>query len=173
MTGVQTCALPISANLAILRVGSQGRVERGRPFRLEVDVGNYSPTPRQVTAEIAMGDARFRVQGQCAAGGRSTLVTEANLPTEGWYVGEARLVGVEDGLSEDNARPVVLQVHPQPTYLLLTRQSADARPSSSYFLERAISPQVAKDGRVPEKVLRTDPSRVERETLTADRKSVV
>ena len=159
--------LETPANFAILRVGSQGRVERGRPFRLEVDVGNYSPTPRQVTAEIAVGDARFRVQGQCAAGGRSTLIAEANLATEGWHVGEARLVSVEDGLSEDNSRPVVLQVHPQPTYLLLTRQSADARPSSSYFLERAISPQVAKDGRVPEKVLRTDPSRVERETLTA------
>ena len=154
------------ANLAIVRVGSQGRVERGRPFRLEVEVGNYSPTPRPVTAEIIIGETLIRVSGQCAAGSRSTLVAEATLPTEGWHVGEVRLAGVEDGLSEDNSRPVVLQVHPQPTYLLLTRQSADARPSSSYFLERAISPVVAKDGRAADKIVRVDPARATREVIT-------
>ena len=155
------------ANLALLRVGSQGRVERGRPFRLEVEIGNYSPTPRQVTAEMVIGETLFRAQGQCPAGGRSTLVTEATLPTEGWHVGEARLAGVEDGLSDDNTRPLAVQVHPQPTYLLLTRQSADTRPSSSYFLERAILPQAATNNKAQEKIVRVEPSRVERETLAS------
>ena len=153
-------------NLAILRVGSQGRVEQGRAFRLEIDVGNYSPTARPVTVEVKIGQSLFLATGQCAAGGRTTLVSEAILTTEGWHVGEAKLVGLDDGLSEDNSRPVVLRVHPQPTYLLLTRQSAGARPSSSYFLERAISPMQAKDGQATEKIVRIDPSRASPEAIT-------
>ncbi len=154
-------------NLAILRVGSQGRVERGRTFRLEIEVGNYSPTARPVTVEVEIGESMFRATGQCAAGGRSTLVTEATLPIEGWHVGQARLVGLDDGLIADNSRAVVLQVHPQPTYLLLTRQLAAARPSSSYFLERAISPVEAKEGRPTEKIVRVDPARATPEAITA------
>lgn len=154
------------ANLAILRVGAQGRVESGRAFRFEIEVGNYSPTPRSVTVEVAIGESLFRATGQCSAGGRSTLVTEATLPAAGWYVGEARLAGVTDGLGEDNSRPFVLQVHQQPTYLLLTRQSAEARPSSSYFLERAISPVVSKDGRAAEQIVRVDASQATNESIT-------
>jgi hypothetical protein len=154
------------ANLAILRVGSQGRIERGRTFRLEIEVGNYSPSPRPVTVEVVLGESLFRASGQCSAGGRSILVTEATLPSEGWHVGEARFAGVEDGLSSDNSRPVVLQVHPQPNYMLLTRQSAQMRPSSSYYLERAISPASADEGRATEKIVRVDPSRATREAIT-------
>ncbi len=155
------------ANLAIVRVAPQGRVERGRPFRLEVEIGNFSPTPRPVAVEVTVGEHQFRIQGTCTAGGNSTLVTEVTIPTEGWQVGEARLVGVEDGLSEDNRRALVVQVHPQPSYLLLTRQAADGKPGSSYFLERAISPQAATDKKDHERIIRADPSRVERDAITS------
>lgn len=155
------------ANLAIVRVGPQGRVERGRPFRLEVEIGNFSPTPRPVTVEVTVGEHQFRLQGTCTAGGKSTLVTEAKIDAEGWQAGEARLVGVEDGLNEDNHRALVVQVHPQPSYLLLTRQSADAKSSSSYFLERAILPGSTPNQKDGEKIVRADPSRVERETIMA------
>jgi hypothetical protein len=152
-------------NLAIVRVGPQQRVERGRPFRLEVEVGNYSPAPRQVTVEVTIGETVFRLNGPCTAGGRSTLVTEAVLPVAGWQAGQARFVDVEDSLSADNARPVALQVYPQPQYLLLTRQSAESRPSSSYFLERAVSPELPGEGRGGEKITRVDPARASRESI--------
>lgn len=152
-------------NLGIVRVGPQQRVERGRPFRLEVEVGNYSPTPRQVTVEVTIGETPLKLQGACTAGGRSTLVAEAVLPVAGWHAGEARFVDVEDALAADNARPLALQVYPQPQYLLFTKQSAESRPSSSYFLERAISPELPGEGRAGEKIARVDPSRVSRDAL--------
>lgn len=154
-------------NLGIVRVGPQQRVERGRPFRLEVEVGNHSPTPRQVTVEVTIGDTVLRMSGPCTAGGRSTLVAEAVLPVEGWQVGEARFVDVEDSLTADNTRPLALEVYPQPQYLLLTKQSAASRPSSSYFLERAISPELPGEGRVGERITRVDPSRASRDVLTS------
>ena len=154
-------------NQAILRVGTTGRIEPGQAFQLEVDVGNYSPTAKPLTVEVAIGDSLFRATGSCPAGGRSTLVTEARLPTIGWHIGTARLVGLDDGLSDDNSRPVVLQVHPQPTYLLLTRQPATARPSSSYFLERAISPRESTADRPAEKIVRVDPARATLEEISA------
>ncbi|MFN0052097.1 MAG: vWA domain-containing protein [Planctomycetales bacterium] len=154
-------------NLGLLRVGTQGRVEPGRPFRLEVDVGNYSPSPRQVVVEVSFGEAPIRLEGTATAGGRSTLVTEAVLPMEGWKMGTARLVGHTDALPGDDRRAVAIQVHPQPTFLLLTRQSAASRPSSSYFLERAIAPQTAAERGAAERIVRHDPARIDREVLAA------
>ena len=155
------------ANLAIMRVGPQGRVERGRSFRLEVEIGNYSPTPRPVSIEVTIGEHQFRLQGTCTAGGKSILVTEATINTEGWQTGEARLVGIEDGLNDDNRRALVVQVHPQPSYLLLTRQLSDSKRNSSYFLERAILPASASDRKDVEKIVRADPARVERDAITS------
>ena len=154
------------ANLSMVRVAPQGRVEAGRPFRLEVEVGNFSPTPRQVAIDVTIGEQPFHLKGTCPAGGNTTLVTEAVLPNEGWQSGEARLVGLDDGLADDNRRPVVVRVHPRPSYLLLTRQPAGTRPTSSYFLERALAPRVP-DREAREKIIRLDPTRLETETLTA------
>lgn len=153
-------------NLAIIRVAPQGRVEQGRPFRLEAEIGNFSPTPRQVAVEVTIGEHQFRLQGTCTAGGNSVLVTEATLTANGWQSGEARLVGIEDGLAGDNRRALVVQVHPQPRYLMLTRQSADARPSSSYFVELAISPKSATTPK-EQRIMRLDPARADREALTS------
>lgn len=154
-------------NLAIVRVAPQGRVERGRPFRLEVEVGNFSPTPRQVAVEVTIGEHQFRLQGTCTAGGNSVLVTEATLSTDGWQSGEARLIGIEDGLADDNRRAVVIQVHLQPKYLMLTRQSAEARPNSSYYLERAILPKSVSNAKDQQRIVRLDPARADREAITS------
>lgn len=157
------------ANLAITRVSPQGRVERGRPFRLEVEVGNFSPSPREVTVEVTLGESLYRLTGTCTAGGNSVFATEVTLSSEGWKSGEARLVSLDDGLRDDNHRAVVVQVHPSPTYLLLTRQAADARNNSSYFLERAISPRAAttRKEKDAERVVRLEPSRADRQTIAS------
>jgi len=155
------------SNLAITRVGTPGRIERDRPFRVEVEIGNYSPSPRQVSAEVAIGKSQLRVQGSCPPGQRSVLVTDAKLTEVGWHSAEVLLTGIEDGIEADNHRSFVIEVHPQPTFLLLTRQSADARPSSSYFVERAIVSHSNTQGQMADKVVRVDPLRVDRDTLTA------
>jgi hypothetical protein len=154
-------------NLGIARVGAQGRVEQGRPFRLEVEVGNFGPSPRPVTVEATIGEAQYQLQGTCAAGGNTTLVAEITLQNPGWQMGEARLVSIDDGLAADNHRAIVLQVHPQPKYLLLTRQPTEGRATSSYYLERAMAPRSASERNRSDTITRADPTKVERDALVS------
>lgn len=128
------------ANLAILNVASQGRAEIGRELRVEVAVGNYSTTPRRVNVELDLGDDVYVLEGSCAPQSRTTLTTDLLPRSVGWQTGEAKLVGVEDSLPDDNTRPFGLQVRPSPRYVLITRQLPNKRPSSSYYLERALLP---------------------------------
>jgi hypothetical protein len=155
------------ANLAILRVGSPDRVEQGRDVRLEVDVGNYSPTPRQVQVEIVLGEAIYRAEGLCPPNTRTTLSTEIPLRGAGWQTGEARLVNVQDALAADNVRSFVLDVRPAPTYVLMTSQSAEQVPSSSYYLERALSPLAGRTGRSEARVIRANPNQLDRDSLAS------
>ena len=46
-----------ASNLAVLNVSTQGRIEVGRPVRLQVEIGNYSPTSRQVRVDLRFGRA--------------------------------------------------------------------------------------------------------------------
>jgi hypothetical protein len=68
-------------------------------------------------------------------------------------------------LAADDVRPLVIHVVPPPTYALVTRQSTDQRPSSSFYLERALAPTEARQGHGTSRVVRVDPDRIDRETL--------
>jgi len=117
------------ANLAVLRVGAQGRLERGRAVRFEVEVGNYSPTPRDVAVELTIGASQYRLNGLCAPGAKTLLTSgDVALKDVGWQIGRARLIGVEDALPADDARAFVLDVRPAPTFALLTRDSSKPHP---------------------------------------------
>jgi hypothetical protein len=154
-------------NLAVLRVGSQGRVEQGREVRLEVDIGNFSNTPRQVQVEVTLGPSSYRLSGPCPPGNKTTLSMEVAPRGAGWLAGEARLLEVQDALPGDNVRPFVLEVRPAPTYVLITRQPAEQRPSSSYYLERALVPTALRPAQRESKVVRLDPGHLDREALAA------
>lgn len=160
------CGEQVPGNLAVLRAGAAGRSELGQPVRLEIEVGNYSDTPRNVVVDVTVGSGSYQLEGHCQAGGTLVLTGEATLRDGGWQSGEARLVGVEDAVAEDNSRPFVLEVRKRPTFGLVTREEADRRPSSSYFLERALSPEASRDGSGGS-VIRIPPSQVNREMLAA------
>lgn len=154
-----------SSNLAILGVRTQGRAQVNCDLRLEVEVGNFSKTPRDVQVEVTLGKASYRLRGHCSPRGRTTL-SEQIVPREvGWLVGEAKLVGIEDALATDNSRPCVLSVGKPPVYLLITRQFEAQRPSSSYYLERALIPVEPRPGREQARVLRASPAELETETM--------
>jgi len=158
-------------NLAVLRVGGPARAEVGRALTIEVDVGNFSMAARLVEVELALENALFRMSGQCAAGRKTTLSTEIVPRADGWQTGRARLVEMSDALAEDDARSFVLNVRTPPFFALITREAADARPSSSYYLERALLPTMEKSAaeRPSPRVVRFDPERVDRDALsTAD-----
>jgi hypothetical protein len=130
---------PLS-NIAILRVGAQGRAEVGGDLRLEVEVGNFSESPQNITVDIQLGVTSLQLTGMCAANSQAVLTGNLALREAGWQAGEARLVGMNDALAADNVRSFVCDVRPAPRLALVTREPATSRPSASYFLERALAP---------------------------------
>ncbi len=156
-------------NLGLLRVAATERPEAGREFRVETDIGNYSPTPRQVRVELTLGMVAFSMNGLCPPFAKTTLSGTAQLAEVGWHLGQAKLVDVEDSLAADNARPFVVEVRPATKIGLLTRQSPKQRPSSSYYLERALAPvdETEETARNAVQVTRIDPAAMDRDALAA------
>jgi Aerotolerance regulator N-terminal/von Willebrand factor type A domain len=155
------------ANLAVLRVNTPPRIEQGRDARIEIEVGNFSANSRSVTLEVTLGDAVSRIEGMCAAWGKTTLTIEIPSRTTGWQIGSARLVNANDAIPADDIRPFVLDVRPPPSFVLLTRQPAGLVPSSSYYLSRALVPITLPVGRAASRVARVDSSQAEADALAA------
>ncbi|HRR87124.1 MAG TPA: hypothetical protein P5316_19105, partial [Phycisphaerae bacterium] len=154
-------------NLAILRAGVQGRPERNREARMEVEIGNYSTSPRRVTVDLQIGEATYRLEGLCPPGISTTLSGPVTLRGSGWQTGRAVLRGIDDALPADDRRDFVLDVRPRPTYALVSRQRPDDRPSSSYYLERGLAPLEPKLGQEVERIVRIPPDQLSRETLAS------
>jgi hypothetical protein len=157
-------------NLAILHVA--GRTSASlRGTQLDVEVGNYTAATRKVAVEVAVGNASWRLTGVCPAGRATTLSEEIGSLNPGWQPGEARLVGVDDALAADNTYAFVLHVRPQPTYVLLTRQAAGHKVTSSLFLQCALAPSAGNKRQTPSsrndkwyaapRVVRIDPAVLE------------
>lgn len=155
------------ANLAVLGARAQGRVEQGREARLEVDVGNFSATPRDVQVDVTVGGTSLRLAGHCPPGVRTTLAGDYLPPHAGWQGGEARLVGAQDALAADDVRPFVIEVRPTPAFALVTREPAKPQPTSSHFLELALAPLRPREGRAAEKVVRIDPAALDKESVAS------
>ncbi|MEX1098739.1 MAG: VWA domain-containing protein [Planctomycetales bacterium] len=154
-------------NLAVLRVRTSGRPEVNQEFQIQADVGNFSPTPRQVQVDVTLGDATYRLEGLCPPRAATTLSAPIRPKQAGWHVGEARLVQVDDALPADDRLPCALEVLPPPVYALLTRQAASERPSSSYYLERALMPFDEQETQAPSRVVRMQPANLDLRALAA------
>jgi hypothetical protein len=152
-------------NLAILRVTGPPRVEPGRDVRVEVEVGNFSPTPRSVKAEVSLNESVVRLDGTCPPGGRTTLAADVPLRGAGWQIGQVRLIDNQDALDSDDVRPFALEARPAPTFALVTRQPAGPKAPAGYYLERALSPLEPRPGRTEVKVQRLAPDQFGRETI--------
>jgi hypothetical protein len=135
--------------------------------RVEIEVGNFTPSARKMTVDVTLGETHRRLEGSCPAQGRLTLSEDLELPGSGWQWGQAELVGVgdDDALAADNVRPLAVQLRPKPTYALLSRQPARQRPSSSYFLECALAPDGQLGPKASATVLRLDPANLDAKTL--------
>jgi hypothetical protein len=152
-------------NVAILRVEGQTARSAAGELQLEIEVGNYTPSARKVAVDISFGDSTRRISGMCPAGQSTTFSEQFNVRGAGWQSGEARLDGIDDALSADNAYPFVVHIRPRPTYALLTRQPAAQRPSSSHFLECALVPDAQMKEKASAAVVRLDPSAADQAAL--------
>lgn len=156
-------AAKVPDNLAITNVTIEGRPAEGREVILEVEVGNYAATARKAQVEVTLGDAAYQLEELCPPRTRTTLTKTITVRQAGWHPGAARLVDAADALSDDNTRPFVLDVRPAPTYALITREPVSKRPSSTYYLERALLPFGDASGGA--RVVRMSPARMDLETL--------
>ncbi len=154
-------------NLAILRASARVEASRAGGVRVEIEVGNFTPAARKVTVDVVLGQVHRRLEGHCPAGGQAVLAEEIEIRDTGWQWGEARLVGVDDALAADNVRPLVVELRPRPTYLLLTREPAGRRPASSYFLQCGLVPDGRDNKRASATLVRLDPSAGDAKTLAS------
>lgn len=157
-------------NVAVLRAEGAARSARDRTIQLAVEVGNFTPAARKVEVEVDLGGRTWRLEGAVPDGGRAVLTAEIQLRSLGWQWGEARLVGVDDALPADDARPLVVEVRPKPVYVLVSREPATLKPSSSHYLQCALAPET-RPGAAPEgssaSLVRMDPARIDRQALGA------
>ena len=144
-------------NVAVTRVSATMLTAGEKGVQLEVDVVNNTPSARKVAVEVTVGDSTYRLSDTCPARRKTTLVERLDPRGAGWQDGEARLVGIEDTLSADNTRPLVVRIAPRPVYALITRQSPGRRPSSSHFLECALAPDKRLGDKASAKVVRINP----------------
>lgn len=128
------------SNLAILSVGFSEKPTAGNLATLEIEIGNFSKQPRSVQVEVSLGDTVFTIDEACPPIVHTTLTKEIMVDQTGWQSGWVELVENEDALAADDRYPFVVQSIDSPACSIITRQSPKDRPSSSYFLERALSP---------------------------------
>jgi hypothetical protein len=127
-------------NLAILSVGFSEKPTAGNTATLEIAIGNYSANPQNARIEIELGANVAVIEVACPANTRTIATHEMVFPESGWQSGWAKLLDHTDALPADDRFPFVAQAIATPMAKLITRQSPSMKPSSSYFLERALSP---------------------------------
>ena len=136
------------ANAAVLRVSTPEQVVQGRPGRLEVEVGNYSPASRKLSVQVEFdGDsdsATYHLSGVCEPNKTLTISQDVMFARPGWRAGRARLLDNDDALPADDVRSFALEVRPAPRYALVSRETATRSDNSSYYLERALAPLAAR-----------------------------
>ncbi len=144
------------ANIAVLRVSTPEQVVQGRPGRLEVEVGNYSPASRKVSVQVEFdGDsgsnsgsdtdsATYHLSGVCEANKTTTLSQDVMFAHPGWRAGHARLLDNDDALPADDVRSFAMEVRPAPRYALVSRETSARSDTSSFYLERALAPLAAR-----------------------------
>lgn len=155
------------SNLGILSVSSQGRAEVGQEMLIEVEVGNYSSTPRQVRVDISLGEAVYQIEGLCSPHSKTRLSDKIFPRAAGWLTGEVKLTGVDDALPIDNSRPCAFEIRHPPAYVLITRQPESQRPSSSYFIERGLLPIEPRKSQNSSRLVRLDPDNFDSQVLAS------
>ncbi len=125
-------------NLAILNISPGGRVQTGQESQFMIEVANYSNTPRHTRVELSLGSVVFPFEGHVPARAKSTLGGRVPTPGSGWQLGEAKIIGQNDALPNDDVRSIATEAHPQPRVAFLTREQRNKVASSAYFLEQAV-----------------------------------
>ena len=148
-------AEPLS-NLAIRKIASQGRIETGREFRVEVEVGNSSPTPRNVEVELELGARHASAVGQLPGEFLGDVAHGGRRPANRLAFRRSAAHRRGGCIAGRQSAGVCARSAAGAQFALVTRQSPKVKPSSSFYLERALAPILPEDQVSTEKVIRVD-----------------
>ncbi|QDV87430.1 vWA domain-containing protein [Stieleria magnilauensis] len=143
-------ASSVTDNVAITQVRFAEQPIIGQPAQIEIDVANFSDNDKNVSCQLAVDRLQQQLDAEVPARGSRTLTHSLTFDQAGWKHGFVTLTANLDALSEDDSRPLTVEVRDTPNVVLLSRQSESAAPSSSWFLEQALSITLARsDGASP------------------------
>lgn len=145
-----------STNVGIVNIRASGRCRIGEPLGINVEMNHSGAVAIPVRIELTWDNLTQTTEQVCAPSARSQVTFEVVPRHEGWLEGQVRLLGARDALEADNTKVFVARARTAPEYILITRQPALQRPSSSHYIERALAPSV----KPMEKVTRVDPAQL-------------
>lgn len=128
------------ANVAILGAAVRPVAVGESAVRLEIELGNFTPSSRNLSLEVQWGGAAHRLE-TVARPGLSTVSETIRGEASPWTVGTVRLLGNEDSLPDDDSYPLCCRLRREAVVALITRQPASLRPSSSHHLRCALFPE--------------------------------
>ena len=152
-------------NVAILDAGFAQQPTAGGHSQLEVVVANYSQAAKPIKVRVAWAEQVLMLEKICPPNVRTVLTQDVLVQDAGWQTGWARLLENEDALAKDDAYPFVVQAIATPQATIVTRQSSKQRPSSSYFLERALAPYEGDRASGQVVVNRVEPGRLNADSI--------
>jgi hypothetical protein len=135
---LESVAADDRSNIAITAVRFPSQPIVGQETPLEVEVANYSDRPVDVRSRVDFGVWQQTVEGQVAPQSQRVLTGTVVFPEAGWQGGWARLETNLDSLPADDVRPAAVHVSTAPRVVLISRQPAQQKPGSSFYLEQAL-----------------------------------
>jgi hypothetical protein len=125
-------------NVAITAVRFPSQPIAAQETLLEVEIANNSPRGVDVRCRVDFGSWQKVLEGQIAPQSQRVLTGSVAFAKAGWQGGWARLEANVDALSADDVRPAAVHVGRPPHVLLVSRQPAQQKPGSSFYLEQAL-----------------------------------
>ncbi|MEQ9407356.1 MAG: BatA and WFA domain-containing protein [Fuerstiella sp.] len=144
-----------AANMAVLDLTTDGRLEAGREADVAVRLGNFSDTPRTVRVELSVGSIVIPLEGHCPARSQTSLAGRLPIDSDGWLTGSVRIVSSDDALPADDSLPIGLQARPPPRLAVLTRDKVDRTGSAAWYVDRALAASLSGVS-TPDAIIHTD-----------------
>lgn len=126
-------------NVAITEVRFASEPVVGQLVLLEVDVANHSEREVKVRCRIDLNPLQRTLEATLPPQSVRTLTETVSFDQVGWMSGWAKLESNLDVLPDDDERPIAIRVLPPTRVLLISKQNATEIPSSSFYLQQALS----------------------------------
>ncbi len=160
-------AQPTTDNVAITGIRFSSEPVVGQSVVMEVDLANYSDREVTVRCGIDLSTIKRHVEATLLPQSSRTIAESLRFDTVGWQHGSATLNGNLDVLPDDDQRPIAIRVRPPVRVLMVTKQNQNEIPSSSFYLQQALSvaltgnefPMTAERNRNNETIVRIHPLR--------------